>query len=47
MLSENIKMMTHCETKFFQEENNKPNKKKKIKQYSSSEDGAFQLRKKC
>ena len=35
MLSENI----NCETKVFQEENNKPNKPKKIKQYSSSEDG--------
>ena len=36
MLSENI----NCETKVFQEENNKPNKPKKIKQYSSSEDGS-------
>ena len=33
-------MMTHCETKVFQEENNKPNKLKKIKQYSSNEDGS-------
>ena len=30
MLSENIKMMTHCETKVFPEENNKPNKPKKL-----------------